>query len=145
MAKKPAIDPTKTTHPPRLFQPKDQVVLSYHVIIPAGHTLEQIMDKNYFCHSAKRCKRHARIEYTAEDFSFSGELLVMSVDDNTVQTLSLAHRTHDVGGVEDPSANYKIGQDAKGFRVIHKVTGEIIKADIPNRKAALEHIATLSG
>jgi hypothetical protein len=120
----------------------ETMVLRYHAIIPTGHTREMIETPAYWCHVARKLKRHSRIEVVAEDFSFWGMLVVTASEEQWAQVwvvqweVAETRAESTAPGTED----YKIDSIATGWRVIHKQTGRVIREGLGSRKDALDAI-----
>lgn len=71
----------KALHPRRFTQASEFVIPVNHVELPAGHTLEDCLNPDYWAHVARSMQAKGRILVDAEDNSFSAQLKVHSASD----------------------------------------------------------------
>lgn len=146
MAKAANKEPSKQVLPARNLSLKEYVSPLYWAIIPAGHTRELLESPNYWCHIASKLKRNTEIVCVAEDYSFYGRGLVTDATTATARVwfTTWVERADADTEAPDLSDDYKIDQNAAGFRIIHKETRKVVKENMATKKEALMALADLS-
>lgn len=146
MSKTPIKEPAKQVLPARNLSLNEFSSNTYRAIIPVGHTKEMLETPNYWCHVASKLKRHYEIKCVADDFSFYAVGLVTDANTATARVwiVSWAERVDGETETTDLTDEYKISQNASGFRLVQKATGKVVKENMGTRKEALLALADLS-
>lgn len=71
----------KALKPTGFAQASEFVIPFNHIEAPIGHTLEDMLKPEYWCHVAKKMQPRGRVLVDAEDNSWSAQLLVVKVTD----------------------------------------------------------------
>lgn len=126
-----SIQPTK-------IKAKELVSMDYHALIDDGHTLEEVLNPDYWVHFAAKLPVHSLIHCAWVDGSAYAILRVIQANANWVKTQVILHTKFE-DRVADPTparALYKIDNTQSGWRVIHGDTGAVLAENLPNRNAA---------
>lgn len=136
--------PKRLAHPPagNLFTHSGYAVTTYDAIIPAEHSLEDILVSSYWVHRAANIKVHSIIRAYHEGGKFDVDLRVLDVGTGYAKVRLRVGGTYNDEAAraalkEDPRAGYKIQHiPGKRFVIQERSTGKIIKESCETREAA---------
>lgn len=81
-ALKKIVDPIKPRLPANSLKQTEIAITSYFCLCPVGHTLRDVLDREYWTHVCKKLRLYSRIEAVSESGEFDVDLRVIGVSDH---------------------------------------------------------------
>jgi hypothetical protein len=122
--------------PPNNIQRKEFKSVDWWATIPIGHVPNDLLQPEYWTHTARRLRTNAMIYVRAEDGTFDGALLVTAASDSWARVQWFVLNIRDEPMAIDPTPEYdlyKIDHISTGWRVINKATGKAMVDKLPLR------------
>lgn len=106
--------------PANSLRPEGSLFYRHQVLVPSGHTLEDILNPDYWAHYTQTLRQNSVIECVADDASFEADLRVEAVGAAWVRVRLLREwkRPKGAAAITPERDRYKIEHTPAGWQVI---------------------------